>query len=59
MDICEGMEFLGIELDPAKNIQHVREDLRISKDGCRTEVWVIPTNEELAIALDTVELISK
>ena len=59
VDICEGMEFLGIELDPAKNIQHVREDLRISKDGCRTEVWVIPTNEELAIALDTVELISK
>ena len=59
VDICEGMEFLGIELDPAKNIQHVREDLRISKDGCKTEVWVIPTNEELAIALDTVELINK
>ena len=59
VDICEGMEFLGIELDPAKNIQHVREDLRISKDGCKTEVWVIPPNEELAIALDTVELINK
>ena len=59
VDICEGMEFLGIELDPAKNIQHIREDLCISKDGSKTEVWVIPTNEELAIARDTLELISK
>ena len=47
------------ELDPAKNIQHIREDLCISKDGSKTEVWVIPTNEELAIARDTLELISK
>ena len=41
VDICEGMEFLGIELDPAKNIQHIREDLCISKDGSKTEVWVL------------------
>ncbi len=59
VDICKDMEFLGIELDPSKNIQHIRQDTRISKDGCKAEVWVIPTNEELAIALDTLELISK
>ena len=45
---CEGLEFLGIAIDPAEN---QRNSLRIGKG--RTEVLVIPTDEELAIAQET------
>ena len=53
--ICEGLEFLGIKLDPEKNKVRGEEAL-ISADDSRVKVWVIPTNEELMIAQDTAEL---
>ena len=40
---------------PAKN-SGMRSEGEISKDGAKVKVWVIPTNEELAIARDTLEL---
>ncbi len=46
----EGLEFLGLELDPKAN---AAGGPRISRAGSRVEVWVVPTDEELAIALDT------
>ena len=57
--ICEGMGWLGLELDADRNEQMVggREGL-ISKDKSRLEAYVIPTNEELLIARDTVRVIS-
>jgi acetate kinase len=56
--ICEGMSWAGIELDDARNAEHVngREGI-ISTDSSRLKVWTIPTNEELLIARDTVRLI--
>jgi acetate kinase len=57
-NICEGLEFLGIEIDEAKNNTRGKE-VEISKDGARVQVFVIPTNEELMIARDTKELTSK
>ena len=55
LDICKGLEFLGIELDAEKN--NVRGKAReISKDGAKVKVFVIPTNEELVIARDTKAL---
>ncbi len=54
--VCADMEFLGIKIDPEKNSQ--RGELKISADGAKTEVWVIPTNEELLIARDTRDIIS-
>ena len=57
-DICKGLEFLGIEIDDAKN--NVRgKATEVSKDGAKVKVFVIPTNEELVIARDTKELTSK
>lgn len=57
-DICRGLEFLGIEIDDAKN--NVRgKSTEVSKDGAKVKVFVIPTNEELVIARDTKELTSK
>ena len=54
-EICEGLSGLGIELDPERNVAHNagREGL-ISVDTSRVAVYVIPTNEELLIARDTV-----
>ncbi|MEG1255228.1 acetate kinase [Clostridium sp.] len=58
VDICKGLEFLGIEIDEAKN--NVRgKTTEISKDGAKVKVFVIPTNEELVIARDTKTLTSK
>lgn len=54
--ICKGLEFLGIEIDKEKN--NVRGKVReISKDGSKVKVFVVPTNEELMIARDTVVLV--
>ena len=56
--ICEGLEFMGVKLDPKRN--EVRgEEALISADDSRVKVWVIPTNEELMIAQDTAALCGK
>ncbi len=55
--ICEGLEYLGVKLDPAKNNTRGKEAI-ISADDSKVTVWVIPTNEELMIAQDTQELVS-
>lgn len=56
-EVCEGLEFLGIELDEAENKNKTGKDHLISKG--KTEVWVIPTDEEMTIARDTKELVEK
>ena len=56
--ICEGLEFLGVKLDPERNKVRGEEAL-ISADDSRVKVWVIPTNEELMIAQDTAALCGK
>jgi acetate kinase len=55
--ICSDLEFLGIELDPKKNNGLRSKEAVISKDGAKVTVMVVPTNEELVIAEDTVRII--
>jgi acetate kinase len=55
--VCEGLDGLGIEIDAGRNAQTIGIEGRISKDSSRVPVWVIPTNEELLIARDTVRCI--
>ena len=54
--ICEGLEYLGVKIDPEKNNIRGKEAI-ISTDDSKVTVWVIPTNEELMIAQDTAELV--
>jgi len=56
--ICQNLEWMGLELDDEQNAAHVdgREGL-ISKEGSRLAAYVIPTDEELLIARDTVRCI--
>ena len=53
---CEGLGFMGVEIDPAKN-NGVRSEAVISSDNSKVTVAIIPTNEELAIAQETEELV--
>ena len=54
----EGLDFMGIKIDHEKNAA-ARGEAKISADDSRVQVWVIPTDEELAIARDTLELSTK
>ena len=56
--ICSHLTFLGITLDQELNNKR-GEDLVITTPDSRTKVCVIPTNEELAIARETVRLVQK
>ncbi len=53
--ICENLAFLGVKLDAAANAQRGKE-IKISTDDSGVDIFVIPTNEELAIARDTLKL---
>ena len=54
--ICKNLEFLGVKLDEEKN--HIRgEEIEISAPDSKIKVWVIPTNEELVIARETMKLV--
>jgi acetate kinase len=52
--ICEGMEWCGIRLDPARNARATGVEARISAEGTSPAVLVIPADEEAVIARDTV-----
>ena len=55
---CEGLEYMGVKLDAEKN--KVRgEEIVISTPDSKVQVVVIPTDEELMIASDTVAILSK
>ena len=54
--ICDYLKVFGVEIDKERN--EVRaEEARISSDNSKVEVWVVPTNEELMIARETLELV--
>lgn len=58
LDICNGLEFLGIKVDADKN--NVRgKAVDVSADSATVKVFVIPTDEELMIARDTKEIVAK
>ncbi|MDE6557965.1 MAG: acetate kinase [Clostridia bacterium] len=55
--VCEGLEFLGVQLDKAENAKRVDGIHEVSAKGSKVKVLVIPTNEELVIARETAELL--
>ena len=60
-EVCSDMEYFGIEIDREINEKTLRQSniVKISTDNSKVAVYVIPTNEELVIARDTLALISK
>jgi len=56
--ICENMEYFGIEINKEKNLQKNNGEIRdITGANAKIKVLIIPTNEELVIARETVELL--
>ena len=58
--VCENMEFLGIAIDKERNDNFTRGiPFDITAKGAKVATWVIPTNEEYMIAIDTQRLAAK
>ena len=56
--ICEDMQYLGLEIDKEKNLQKNNGAIRdVTGANSKVKVLIIPTNEELVIARETVELL--
>ena len=56
--ICESLSFLGVKVDEDRNNCRGKE-VEISTSNSKVKVFVVPTNEELMIARDTMEVVSK
>jgi len=54
--ICSGLSWIGIEIDQGKNRAARGKESEISSNNSKVKVFVIPTDEEAAIAHDTYEL---
>lgn len=58
--VCRNMSWAGIELDEAKNTSVARgSEAKISTDSSKTQIWVLPTNEEIVVARQSVEAVNK
>ncbi len=54
--VCSHFEYMGVKIDEEKN--HIRgEEVEISTPDSKVKIYIIPTNEELAIAKDTLALV--
>ncbi|WP_019538739.1 acetate kinase [Proteiniphilum acetatigenes] len=58
-DVCRNMEFMGIELDEEVNASVRAKEVVISKPTSKVKVVIIPTDEELSIANDTIEILQE
>lgn len=56
--VCGGLSELGIRLDESLNAQTRGVESRISAVDSRTQIWVIPTNEELIVARQTLAVLT-
>ncbi|HWB09376.1 MAG TPA: acetate/propionate family kinase [Pirellulales bacterium] len=54
--VCAGLDTFGIQLDPEANAR-AKGECALAAPGSRTQIWVIPTNEELVVARQAKQLI--
>lgn len=57
--VCGNMDFFGIKIDEKLNKEKNGQLCNLTAEGAKVQCWIVPTNEELLIARDTLELISK
>ncbi|MBR2913806.1 MAG: acetate kinase [Oscillospiraceae bacterium] len=57
--VCSDMDVLGIKIDAVANAGVKGKLAKVSQSDSRVQVWVVPTNEELLIARDTLALVTK
>ena len=57
--ICEGLKIFGVKLDKEKNQAIKGQEAKVSSEDSKVIVYVVPTNEELMIAKETMKLLNK
>ena len=57
--VVEGLEFMGIKINKEVNAVRKKGIVDLTAEDSKTKIFKIPTNEELAIARDTYEIVSK
>lgn len=58
--VCRNMSWAGIDLDETANTKVARgSEAKISTDSSQTQIWVLPTNEEIVVARQSVEAVKK
>ncbi len=55
---CDGLEFMGVQLDEALNKEAIRKRMEINIPDAKVKIYCIPTNEELVIARDTRDIVA-
>ena len=58
LGVCSGMEYMGIKIDAELNDKFSGQEHEISTADSKVKVWIVPTNEELMIARDTLMIVS-
>ncbi|WP_437188573.1 acetate/propionate family kinase [Planctomicrobium sp. SH668] len=56
--VCENMTFAGIELDQQKN-ETLKGEVNLSSPQAKTQVWIVPTNEEIVVARQTAKVVGE
>lgn len=56
--VCGGLAELGIELDPGLNVT-AKGEAKVSSSASRTQIWLVPTNEEIVVARQAKELLER
>ncbi len=56
--VCKEMAWCGVELDKGRN-ETASGEAKVSNDSSRVAVWILPTNEELVVARQVVELLNR
>jgi acetate kinase len=57
--VIKGLEFMGIDFDYEKNKGLRGKDTMLTRENSKVKVMIITTNEELVIALDTLEILKR
>jgi acetate kinase len=57
--VCDNLNWLGFELDKTKNTGMSGKEAVISTDNSKVKIMVVPTNEELMIAMDTQKIVEE
>jgi acetate kinase len=58
-NVVEGLDFVGVDFDFEKNKGSRGKEIILTKPGSRVTVIVVPTNEEMMIAKDTFEIVTR
>ena len=56
--VCRNMDFIGLELDEEKNSVRSKENREINSEASKVKIFVIPTNEELEIAKQSMAMLT-